>query len=571
MKALDDKYRIHAISGLILIIAAILVSRLFFVQIIHGADYINEANDQYQSRVGNVYDRGSIYFKDKNGELISAATVNAGYIVSINPTVLVNPEKVYEQISKIIEIDKEDFFRKTAKIDDPYEEIAKKVTSDKAEEIRALGIGGVGTYREQWRYYPGKSIASHVLGFVGFNGDVLEGRYGVEREFEEVLHRGEYSLYNNFFAEIFNDVHERFFNREEAKEGEVVLTIEPNVQLFVENRLKELIEEWNADSGGVVIMDPNTGEIYAMGAYPDFDVNNFSDVDSVSVFSNPLVESVFEMGSTWKPLTIAAALDANVINSNTTYDDKGFVELNEERIENYDGKARGIVPIQEILNQSLNTGTVFAMQKLGRENFREYMINYGLSDTTGIDLPNEAQGITGNLTSSRDIEYATVSFGQGIAVNPIVMTRALSSLANGGFLIKPHVVDKLDYVFGFEEKREPIEQGRVLKQSTSEEITRMLVEVVDDALRGGKVKLDNYSIAAKTGTAQVFDPNNGGYYEDKFLHSFFGYAPAYDPKFIIFSYLVNPKEVRYASETLTSPFMDMTEFLISYYEIPPDR
>jgi len=570
-QARADKYRIHIISGLILLVASLLLTRLFFIQIVHGSDYVNQADEQYQSRVGGIYNRGNIYFKDKNDSLISAATINSGYIISINPSILENPEEAFRKMSKIIELDEDDFFKKAGKKEDPYEEVAKKVGQNKAQEIRDLDIDGVGTYREQWRYYPGNSLSSHVLGFVGFNGDSLEGRYGIEREFEETLHRGEYDLYNNFFAEIFNDVQKRFFSREEAKEGDVILTIEPNVQIFVENRLKELIDEWSAEAGGVIIMDPNTGEILSMGSYPNFDVNNFSDVDSVSVFSNPLVESVFEVGSTFKPLTIAAALDANVISKDTTYDDKGYVDLNEEHIENYDGKGRGVVPIQEILNQSLNTGTVFAMQKLGKDKFREYMINYGLTDVTGIDLPNETQGITGNLTSSRDIEYATASFGQGIAISPIVITRALATLANGGFLVKPHVVDSVDYIFGFEEKREPVEQGRVLKQTTSEEITRMLVAVVDEALRGGTVKLDNYSIAAKTGTAQIPDPVNGGYYEDRFLHSFFGYAPAYDPEFIIFSYLVNPKEVRYASETLTTPFMDMTEFLISYYEIPPDR
>jgi cell division protein FtsI/penicillin-binding protein 2 len=227
--------------------------------------------------------------------------------------------------------------------------------------------------------------------------------------------------------------------------------------------------------------------------------------------------------------------------------------------------------MQEVLNQSLNTGVSHIVKQMGKEKFRDYFMAYKLGSETGIDLPNETYGLVDNLNSPRDVEYATASFGQGVAFTPIATIRALATLANGGKLVTPHLVDHIKYQDGtIKEVRYP-EGEQVLKPETSEEISRMLSIVVDDALRGGNVALPNHSIGAKTGTAQIPDPVNGGYYEDKYLHSFFGYFPAFEPRFIVFMYTVEPQGVRYASETLTDPFMQVARFLINYYSIPPDR
>jgi cell division protein FtsI (penicillin-binding protein 3)/stage V sporulation protein D (sporulation-specific penicillin-binding protein) len=317
-------------------------------------------------------------------------------------------------------------------------------------------------------------------------------------------------------------------------------------------------------------MDPNTGAIYAMNAVPTFDLNARADA-SIDQFRNPLVEDVYEMGSIIKPLTMAAGLDSGVVTRGTTYYDPGCIDLNTYTICNFDKKGRGTVPMQEVLNQSLNTGVAFIADRMGKESFRDYFLNYGLGEKTGIDLPGEAEGLVKNLQSPRAVEYATASFGQGIALTPIETIRALASLANGGKLVTPHVADRILYDDGTVEKIVYPEPKQVLKESTSEEISRMLSTVVDDALRGGTVALPHHSVGAKTGTAQIADPNGGGYYEDKYLHSFFGYFPAYDPRFIVFMYTVEPKGVRYASETLTDPFMEIAHFMINYYSIPPDR
>lgn len=561
--------RTRVVSLLLLGVALIIGARLFYVQIVQGSEYARVANRQYADPVGRIFDRGSVYFTLKDGTPISAATLKTGYTLAIHPIKLEDPEETYRLINELHTVDREIFFERAAKKSDPYEEITVRIPKDTADKIIALDLPGLILAEERWRYYPGETLAAHVLGFVGYLGDELVGRYGIEQEYEEILARGENSLYENFFAQIFSNLKSKITDPEKDS-GNVILTIEPKVELFLESKLLETKEKWSSDLLGGIIINPKTGAIYALGAFPTFDPNTYREYDQ-KVFANPLVQDVYELGSIVKPLTMAAGLDSGVVTRETTYNDKGFIELNEKRIANYDGKARGVVPMQEILNQSLNTGATFVALKMGRETFRNYMYGYGLRDTTGIDLPGEVGGLTDNLESTRDVEYATASFGQGIAVTPITMVRALSSLGNGGYLIKPHVTKSIDYTLGLSDEREVIEQGRVLKQATSEEITRMLVTVVDKALAGGTMSLPHYRVAAKTGTAQIADPENGGYYEDQYLHSFFGYFPAYDPEFLVFLYMVNPKGVRYASETLTQPFFDIAKFLINYYEIPPDR
>ena len=555
----------------IIVVALILLGRLFIVQIIRGELYAQQADGQYVTDQSYVFDRGTIYFEKKDGTRISCATLRSGYILAIDPSQISNISYVYKQLSSIVDIEKDIFFLRAGKKDDPYEEIVKRLDKETAQKIEALDIKGVVLAEDKWRFYPGGTLSAHAIGFVGYKGNVLGGRYGLERYYDDILSRGENKLYVNFFAEVFSNVNELLrSNSRNNRDGDIVTTIELSVQGMLEESLLGLEEKWNTDSVGGIIIDPRTGSIYALASRPGFDPNYFNKVDDISVFTNPLVENVYEMGSIMKPLTMATGLDTGVVTYDSTYKDDGYVVLDGLRIENYDGIGRGVVPMQEVLNQSLNTGAVHVMQKVGKENFKKYMYDFGLAERSGIDLPNDTRGLVSNLKSSRDIEYATASFGQGIAITPFVMVKALSVLANGGTLITPHLVKEIDYTLGYSQEIAHEEGSRVLKEETSDEISRMLVEVVDTALLNGTVKMDGYSIAAKTGTAQMADPE-GGYYEDKFLHSFFGYFPAYDPKFLVFLYAVDPKEVRYASQTLTHPFMDVTKFLINYYNIPPDR
>jgi cell division protein FtsI (penicillin-binding protein 3)/stage V sporulation protein D (sporulation-specific penicillin-binding protein) len=226
--------------------------------------------------------------------------------------------------------------------------------------------------------------------------------------------------------------------------------------------------------------------------------------------------------------------------------------------------------MQIVLNNSLNTGVAYVVTQVGKERFSSFMKKF-FSQETGIDLPGEAGPLVANLDSPRDIEHATASFGQGIAITPIQTIRALAALGNGGQIVQPHLVKEIRYDYGVTKKINQLEPERIFSRETSEEISRMLTRVVDEALLNGAISMEHYSIAAKTGTAQIANKATGKYYEDKFLHSFFGYFPAYDPEFIVLLYTVEPQGAQYASATLTYPFADMVKYLINYYEIEPDR
>lgn len=567
-------FRIRIITGLVLLLAILLVARLYQIQILHAKEYQDRAKQQYVHTVIDLYDRGSIFFTTKDGKKIAGATVKAGYVMAVDPSQIKDPESTYEQLKSYLEIDQETFITRATLPNRTYVEVEQNITDAKAEAINELSLVGVQLFRNRWRYYPGKTLAARAVGFVGFagveEGEESTGRYGLERYYEQTLARKRDRLSVNFFAEIFSNLGSLVFENSNLREGSVVTSLEPTVSRILQKELLETNDKWDSNLTGGIVMNPKTGAIYALDAVPTFDLNERGEA-SVEDFQNPLVENVYEFGSIVKPLTVAAGLDSGSITANTTYYDSGQLELDTFTIGNFDGRGRGTVDMQEVLNQSLNTGVAFIVDKMGKERFRDYFLNLQLGSETGVDLPGEAHGLINNLSSPRDVEYATASFGQGIALTPIAMTRALAALGNGGRLVTPHLASEIEYAAGDQRLVQFPEGEAVWSEDTSEEISRMLVEVVDEALRDGTVIMPRYSIAAKTGTAQIADPEAGGYYEDRFLHSFFGYFPAYDPEFLVFLYTVEPKEVRYASETLTDPFMNITKFLINYYNLPPDR
>ena len=563
--------RTRIILFFIISFALVLIVKLFFVQIVHSDSYGEIALHQYATPSSNIYERGTIYFSRKDGQLVSAATQTSGFKVAIDPSKIANAESVYKKLSKIVTLDHNEFLAKAEKKDDPYEEIVGRLNKEKADAISSLKIPGLNIFKEKWRFYPGGVLASHAFGLVGYKGAELGGRYGLEKEYNTELTRDNNNPYVNFFAEVFSNVRKTFFEND-TREGDIVTTLEPETQNFLEKKLAEVRGRYQVESVGGIIMNPKDGSIYALAVKPDFNPNDFSKEKKVSIFSNPFVENVFEFGSVVKPLIMAAALNEGVVNAHTTYNDKGSVGVEKKEIFNFDKKGRGPgTNMQEVLNQSLNTGMVFVEQKLGKEKLRDYLLSYGIKDKTGIDLPNETSGLTSNLNSPREIEFANAAFGQGIALTPIEIVRALASLGNNGQLVVPHVVKKIKYGDGtYKEMEYPTVPTKISKE-TSQEITRMLVNVMDKSIKGGLAKFEHFSVAVKTGTAQIANNTTQGYYEDRYTHSFVGYFPAYDPQFMIFLYAVDPKGVRYAAETWSDPFLEITKFLLNYYEIPPDR
>ncbi len=563
--------RVRILAAGIAVLGAVLLVRLYDVQVVKGDSYRERAEGQYALQGAHHFSRGSIFFTPREGPLIAAATLENGYTVAVIPTQLEDVTSTYTALSKHLALDPAAFLEKASKKDDPYEELARRVPDSVGKILREEELSGIGVYREAWRTYPGDETAAHTVGFLGYgNSDTLSGQYGLERYYNQVLEKPESSLYVNFFASLFADLRSRFFTAGTEAGADVVTSIEPTVQTFLQGLITRYQSEWGPEEVGAIILDPRTGSIVALATLPSFNPNAISEADP-NAFSNRLVERVYEFGSIVKPLTVAAGLDAGVITPDTTYNDRGTAVYDGSRINNFDGKARGVVSMQEVLNQSLNTGVAFIVEQLGTGVFRSYLERFGLREQTGIDLPNEALPLVDNLDSPRTIEYVTASFGQGIAVSPVAMARSLAALANGGEVPTLHVASELRYPGGVVKTLGWAPPTRAISPEAAETVTRMLVEVVDTSLRGGTVKIPELSVAAKTGTAQIARDGARGYDENRFLHSFFGYFPAYEPEFLVFFYAVAPQGARYASETWTAPFMESVRFLVSYYDIEPDR
>lgn len=570
-----DKYikvRAYILLFVISTFASLIILRLYQLQIMQYDHWERKATHQYVEGTATVFDRGSIFFTDKDGNRVAAATLGHGFTLALVPSqVVLPPEELYSRLSLHLPLEHDDVISKVEKKNDPYEVLATRVSDETGKAIRSEKISGVLLVPEQWRYYPGEERAAQTIGFVGATGDEVRGRYGLERHFEDVLVRDQSAQSKNFFSTLFGNLQDTMLTQS-RRSGDVVTTIEPQAQAFLDRTLAETQKEWKSKRVNGIIMDPNTGEIIAMGSVPTFDPNTFNTVTDQSLFSNPLVEHIYEMGSIIKILTFAAGIDAGAITDATTYYDSGSLSLDGYTIYNFDKKARNTVSVKEVLRQSLNVGAAHIAKLLGPERMREYFRDkYKLHEETGIDLPGEVAGKTKNLESKKAIEYATASFGQGIALSPIATLRALSAVANGGYLVQPHAVRSIEYriggnsIFNYDDER-----VRILNAQTSAITSRILASIVDEKLGNGKYKIANYTVAAKTGTAQIPRPG-GGYYDDRYLHSFIGYVPAYDPKYIILLMNIEPQGAEYASETLSDPFMDIVHFLINYYNIKPDR
>ncbi|MBI5004494.1 penicillin-binding protein 2 [Candidatus Kaiserbacteria bacterium] len=568
------KIRARILSAFFIAFALLLITRLYFVQIVHQEDYRKNAMGQYVESNPDSIDRGSIYFTTRNKEIISAAIMQSGWRVAIQPPTITDAAAAYTAINTITPIDHDRFMQSATKKDDPYEEVAFQLDDATAKSVRAQNIPGVILVHDQWRFYPAKALAANVLGFVGYSGGTSKsGLYGLENFYQDTLAHSSSNTSMNPFAEIFTSAQTLISRDPAAHQGSIVTSIEPNVQHQLEDTLDGVMNTYGSKSAGGIVMDPHTGEVVAMAVRPSFDPNTYNLESSVAVFSNGMVSGRYELGSIMKPITMAIGLDSDAITPETTYNDRGCITVSTYKVCNFDQKARGVIPMQEILNQSLNVGASFVADKTGYPTFTRYMRLFGFGDKTGIDLPGEVTGDLSPLGNGHesDVNYDTASFGQGISVSPIEMTRALSALANGGVLPNPHIVTAVKYDSGITRTIDVPPGVQVIKPHTASTVTNMLIKVFDNELLHGELKQEHYSIAAKTGTAQIPKPGGGYYPAGTYLHSFFGYFPAHDPRFIVFLFTIEPHGQQYASATLARPFMSVAQYLINYYNIPPDR
>ncbi len=490
--------------------------------------------------------RGSIYFTDRNGNAIPAAITKAYPVAFAVPSDIEDPELAAEALSGILEIDEAKLLPLLDKGDDPYELLKRKITNKQVEAIRELGIAGVYIDEEDSRLYPFNQLASQVLGFVGVTAesDYPSGRYGLEFYYESSL-GGEFGRQEG--DRTINPVHGR----------DLHLTIDSNIQTRAEEILSNLVEKYSAESGMVIVQDPKTGGILAMGGYPSFDPNNYSDY-RIKSFLNPTIQTVYEPGSVMKVITMAAGLDSGKLTPDTTYYDSGSLTLDGRTIKNWDLKAHGKVTMTEVIEQSINTGAAHAGKLVGRDLFYNYLVDFGFGKETGIGLPGEVRGSLANLeTSFRDINFATAAFGQGVSVTPIQMIGAFSAIANKGVLMKPYLI----------KDKAPSAVRRVISEEAAKQATEMMISAVRKATIA---QIPKFDIAGKTGTAQIPNFKQGGYTEE-YIHTFIGFAPAFNPRFTILIRIDKPSGAPLAGLTVVPAFRELSEFILNYYNVPPDH
>jgi len=357
----------------------------------------------------------------------------------------------------------------------------------------------------------------------------------------------------------------------EAKDGsDLVLTIDRVIQYRACEKIQQSVKEYGAESGSIVIMDPQTGAVMAMCSYPDFDPANYGKISDVAVMNNPITFNQFEPGSVFKSITMSAGLDLGKVNPKTTYEDKGEMTLDDFTVRNSDKLAHGVQTMEQVLEKSLNTGTIFVQQLIGKDAFRDYAKRFGFGLKTDIGLPAEAKGDISSLSKPGKIFAATASYGQGISVTPIQMLTAFAALGNGGRLMKPYLVQEIIHPDGSKEETKPQVVDQAIDARTSRLISAMMVNVVERG-HGKNAAVPGYYVAGKTGTAQIPNPSGKGYLENIAIGSFAGYAPADNPRFAMLVKIDKPKTVGWAESSAAPVFGEMAKFLLNYLQVPPER
>ncbi|MFH0853230.1 MAG: penicillin-binding protein 2 [bacterium] len=561
--------RITVLVVLLFGFSSLLLIRLFTLQVLAHGFYEILAAGQYEISQKLMPVRGEIFAQDRysGDQLFPLATNMDTYLAYAIPKRVNDAEKVAEEIAPLLQVDKEIIMPRLSKSEDLYEPLQHDISEETKLAVEGLNFDGIEFARESKRYYPENNIGSHILGFVGNDGNEKVGQYGLEQFYQSEL-AGEVG-----FLQAERDAAGRWITvgdklLEEAKDGDdLILTIDRTVQYTVCSKLSESVQKHGAEDGAAIVMDPNTGAIIAMCGYPDFDPNNYGEVEDLDSFINTAITS-YEPGSIFKSITMAAALDTGAITPNTTYVDEGSVQISKYTIKNSDGKAYRQQTMTQVLEKSLNTGAIFAVQQTGNDVFYDYVKKFGFGEATGVELGSESAGNLGELSSGKDIYAATASFGQGITVTPLQMAAAFSAIANGGTLYQPYIVDEIVKPNDFRIKTEPKSHGQVISQNTSTTLSAMLVNVVKNG-HGQRAGVPGYYIAGKTGTAQMPSTNGSGYDPNRTIGSFIGFGPVGDPKFVIITKIVDPKDVRFAESTAAPLFGEIAQFLLNYYEIPP--
>lgn len=573
--------RLDYLSVFFALIALLIFGRLLDRQVLRRDIYTSKAESQYYTEIEQPAHRGSIYIKDADSTNLIDET-KAGlfpvavdlelFDVMVTPKNIKNKEETAKKLANILSKDEKEIFDEI-NVDKWYiPPIKRRIEKEIADKVRELDITGVKLTKKYTRTYPERDFVSQLLGFVDYEG---KGRYGVEEYYDGLL-RGEGGTLKGLKDNLGKVI--KVKESAPGKDGaSLVLTIDRSIQYVVEKKLKEGIDRYAADGGTILVADPKTGSILAMASSPNYDPNKFNEVkkEDQSIFLNPATSYNWEPGSIFKPFIVSAAISADKVepDSKPSEQEGGFsnkIVVDGHEIKNSLNKAYGYETVTEILENSDNIGMVWIANKLGNELMGSYIKKYGFGEKSGVDVAGEAAGQVSPAKKWRDVNRATISFGQGISTTPIQIIKAFSAIANKGKMMKPYVVEKIIDAEGQVKEVEPTDVVEVISDDDSKKMTQMLMSVVENG-HGKKAAVDGYKVAGKTGTAQIPKPS-GGYEEDGHIGSFVGYAPADDARFVMLVKFDRPKNVDWAESSAAPIFGEIADWLLnSYLKVPKNQ
>jgi cell division protein FtsI/penicillin-binding protein 2 len=564
-----DNRRMRVLAFALTFGLAVIVARLVQFQILEQRILDEQVTNQRIYEESLPPERGAIF--DINGNVLAMNTVQ--WDIAVSPALVTEDadkrRELVDQLATLLNQPTE-VVSATIMSDELWARLATHVDYETGEAILDLEAAGIECEPRLYRFYPEGELVAHAVGIVNETSD---GFYGVEGYFNHMLKGTDGTRYVERNP-LGDELPLPPLSETPPTDGrDLRLTLDRNIQYIAEQELQRALEEFGAESGTVVIMNPKSGAILAAISYPTYDPNRFADADP-ELLDDPTVSKMWEPGSIFKIITWAAGLDSGTISPGTTFHDEGAVEVGGRVIRNWNLQGNGLVTMRDGLVKSLNTVAAFVSTSMGKDRFYTYLRRFGFGTLTDVDLDSEGPGMM-KLPGDSDwfpSELGTNSFGQGIAVTPMQMIVAVSAVANGGMLMRPHILDQYtaQEVEGEGTRTiqiEPMVVRKAVSQQTAETLTNMLVEVIEEGATNAQVP--GYRIAGKTGTAQI--PTAYGYHPTDTIASFVGFAPADDPQFIVLIKLDRPTTSPWGSQTAAPTFRAIAERLFVYLQIPPDE
>lgn len=570
--------RIGWIAGFMGLFVLIIFGRLVYIQVFQHTKYLDKANLQQSRKFVLDARRGQIYVNDGNNQLYPIALNQESYMLAADPKYIGDAVNTYNQLASLLDsTKKDDLIKKFSDKSSRYLVLNKKISAEDARKVREKKLPGIILTSRDGRNYPEGEMFAQITGYVNDEG---QGQYGLEQSKNQLLSgtEGVSKAVTDSLGVPITSNENTIIKPQNG--SDLILSLDRTIQAMAFSAIESAVKSNRAVSGSVVVMDPKTGAIKAMVSYPSYDPNTYSQVPSNEYykFANSSVSSVFEPGSGFKVITMAAGLNENKVQPDSKYNDTGEVKIDDRVINNASNKKYGISTMTDVIQKSLNTGVVYVLQQLGtdpnkitdksKEVLYSYIKKFGFGEKTGIDFGGEAKGYVKDA-KSYNVDYANMSFGQGISVTNIQLVNAVAAIANGGTLYRPYVVEEVIAPGGEVTKTTPqVINSNVISAQSAARLAEMMEQVVQHG-SGWPTRMKGYRIAGKTGTAQVPKEDGSGYEEDKNIGSFVGFAPVEDPKFVMLVRVNYPKVDGFAEKTAVPTFAEIAKQLFMYYQIAP--